>query len=192
MLEFSGYIRTTSTLRKDPAVDPQYVHGVADSIAEIRLIGQRRRKSFPELNMVRKHCAVSKCESESATGFINGAKDGAHVLTQECHLGEIPLQINCQFNIPLAGVGQRDIERPAKPAALHESTRNDFIESARGCTLGARRPDGQHQRREDCKPNDSVLPQNGHSKSRSHGTLRRGGSTAVIIPKESHLMSNPF
>src|SRR5438132_13604580 len=101
MLELSEEIRTTRARRDDCAVYPQFVHGVADTIAEIRSIGRRtgRWHRFPELNVIRQNHSVGKHISESAARFVRReAEDRVHIRSEKGQLGEVPLWINRQFN----------------------------------------------------------------------------------------------
>src|SRR5438445_13496256 len=121
MFELSEEIRTTRARRDDHAVDPQYLHGVADAIVEIGLTGRRtgRRHALPKLNVICKNHPVGEHESESAAGSIRSdAKNTVRVLTQKGHPDYVLLRINCQFDKPQSGVGQRVTDFPGYPATL--------------------------------------------------------------------------
>src|SRR5438552_1477101 len=128
MLESSEEIRTTRARRDNSAVDPQRIRRITDGVAERRLILFRQWYRLAKLDVVRQHFSISEQERESAAGSVRrDAKNRVHVLTQERHLGEVPLRIDDQFDEALGGVGQRVSEFSADPATLGITSVHDLV-----------------------------------------------------------------
>src|SRR5438552_16661652 len=128
MLESSEEIRATRARRDNSAVDPQRIHRITDSVAERRLILFRHWYRPAKMDVVRQHFSITEQERDSTAGSVGGdAKNRVHVLTQERHLGEVPLRIDDQFDEALASVGQSVSEASADPATLGVSSGNDLV-----------------------------------------------------------------